>query len=45
MLEELTSAAASQGKDVEALALEWIQDRLIHEREKQQGVAKRVRRP
>lgn len=45
MLEDLATAASSRGQDVEALALEWLQDRLVHEQEKQEGLAKKVRRP
>jgi hypothetical protein len=44
MLDDLASAASSRGKDVDALAIEWLQERLIHEREKQEGHAKHVRR-
>jgi hypothetical protein len=45
MLADLATAASSRGRDVEALALEWLQDRLVHEQEKQEGLAKKVRRP
>jgi hypothetical protein len=44
MLDDLASAASSSGKDVDALAIQWLQERLVHEREKQEGHAKRVRR-
>jgi hypothetical protein len=44
MLDDLATAAASRGTDAGALAREWIQDRLVHEREKQEGLARHVRR-
>jgi hypothetical protein len=44
MLEDLGAAAASRGTDAGDLAREWIQDRLVHEREKQEGMARHVRR-
>jgi hypothetical protein len=44
MLNDLAAAAASRGTDAGDLAREWIQDRLVHEREKQQGHAHHVRR-
>jgi hypothetical protein len=44
MLDDLVAAAASRGTDPGALAREWIQDRLVHEREKQEGLAHHVRR-
>jgi hypothetical protein len=44
MLDDLAAAAASRGTDAGALAREWIQDRLVHEREKQEGLARHVRR-
>ncbi|MDX6294562.1 MAG: hypothetical protein QOH50_3637 [Kribbellaceae bacterium] len=44
MLDDLASAASSRGKDVDALAVEWLRERLIHEREKQEGYAHHVRR-
>jgi hypothetical protein len=43
MLNDLAAAAASRGMDAGDLAREWIQDRLVHEREKQQGHAHHVR--
>ncbi|HEU4947732.1 MAG TPA: hypothetical protein VFT31_11310 [Kribbella sp.] len=44
MLNDLAAAASSRGLDVEALAREWLLDRLVHEREKQEGLARKVRR-
>jgi hypothetical protein len=44
MLDDLASAAASRGMDVDALSIEWLHERLIHEREKQEGHARHVRR-
>jgi hypothetical protein len=44
MMDDLASAASSRGKDVDALAIKWLQERLVHEREKQEGHAKKVRR-
>jgi hypothetical protein len=44
MLDDLASAASSQGKGVDALVVEWLRERLIHEREKQEGHAHQVRR-
>jgi hypothetical protein len=44
MLDDLASAASSQRKDVDALAVEWLHERLIHEREKREGHAHHVRR-
>ncbi|HEY3005557.1 MAG TPA: hypothetical protein VGJ44_24640 [Kribbellaceae bacterium] len=44
LLDDLTAAADSRGVAVADLAREWIQDRLVHEREKQEGVARKVKR-
>jgi hypothetical protein len=44
MLDDLAAAASSRGKDAEGLALEWLQDRLVHEQEKEEGHARHVRR-
>jgi predicted HicB family RNase H-like nuclease len=44
MREALATAASSRGQDIEALAVEWLQDRLVHEKEKQEGLARKVRR-
>jgi hypothetical protein len=45
ILDQLTAAASSRGEDVDALAAEWLHERLIHEQEKQEGIARKVRRP
>jgi hypothetical protein len=45
MLDDLAAAAASRGTDAGDLARDWIQDRLVHEREKREGLAHHVRRP
>jgi hypothetical protein len=45
ILDQLTAAASSRGEDVDTLAAEWLHERLIHEQEKQQGIARKVRRP
>lgn len=43
LLDDLAKAADASGVEVERLAEEWLRDRLVHEREKQEGVARRVR--
>jgi hypothetical protein len=44
LVEDLAAAADARGVAVDVLAREWLQDRLVHEREKQEGLARRVKR-
>jgi hypothetical protein len=44
LLDDLAKAADSRGVTLERLAREWLQDRLVHEQEKQEGLARKVRR-
>jgi hypothetical protein len=45
LLDGLQAAADSRGVPLDSLARGWLQDRLIHEREKQEGIARKVRKP
>jgi hypothetical protein len=44
MMHDLAAAAASRGLPTEDMAVEWLQDRIVHEQEKQEGLARKVRR-
>jgi hypothetical protein len=45
LLADLRAAADSRGVPLDELARGWLQDRLVHEREKQEGLARKVKRP
>lgn len=41
--EDLEAYAASHGSELDTLVQAWLQDRLVHEEEKEQGVARKVK--
>jgi hypothetical protein len=44
LLDDLRTAADARGVALDDLAREWLQDRLVHEREKREGLARKVKR-
>ena len=45
VLDGLQAAADARGVPLDSLAKAWLQDRLIHEQENQQGTARQIRKP
>lgn len=43
LLGELAEAAEAKGVRLEALVEAWLRDRLVHEQEKQQGTARKMK--
>lgn len=41
--DELAEVAQAKGVRLEALVEAWLQDRLVHEQEKQQGTARKMK--
>jgi hypothetical protein len=41
--DDLVAYAAARGTELDTLVRSWLQDRLVHEEEKERGVARKVK--